>query len=252
MSGLDNGKKGAPEKGKGSMLALVLFWAGVGIYAGLIVGWLVFPKLLYSEQMQPVDFNHLLHLKEVTGIYDEAELLEVLAESDYDCTACHYYREDGTYQGVPPLDKCYDCHTTDGPLSYMPEEGDEDYDFKMSQYLAEKTFVEEYLAKDKQVPWLVYSRQPDCVFFSHIPHTSEDVGGMRCKTCHGSIGTSKTMPVYKENRLTGYSIDIWGRDIAGRKENTWDSMKMDDCANCHKEAKPLLQEMREPCFICHK
>jgi hypothetical protein len=55
--------------------------------------------------------------------------------------------------------------------------------------------------------------------------------------------------MFKANRLTGYSIDIWGRNIAGFKSNTWDRMKMDDCGECHAENAP---PENNACFVCHK
>ena len=80
---------------------------------------------------------------------------------------------------------------------------------------------------------MIYSRQPDCVFFSHAAHVKG--AEMDCVTCHGHIGESESLKVYEENRITGYSRDIWGKSIGGFKKNTWDRMKMDDCAECHRE-----------------
>jgi hypothetical protein len=94
---------------------------------------------------------------------------------------------------------------------------------------------------------LVYSRQPVCVYFSHIAHVK--MAEIECRTCHGDLGRGETLPVYKANRLTGYSIDIWGRRISGLKKNSWDRMKMDDCAECHTD---MGQEKNNACFTCHK
>jgi hypothetical protein len=43
---------------------IILFFI-LGLIASLIVGWVIFPKLLYSQKKQPVDFNHALHNEEV-------------------------------------------------------------------------------------------------------------------------------------------------------------------------------------------
>jgi hypothetical protein len=75
------------------------------------------------------------------------------------------------------------------------------------------------------------------------------MGDLECEICHGDHGKNEQMPKYKKNRLTGYSIDIWGRNIAGYKSNPWDRMKMDDCADCHTEAGV---EENNACFVCHK
>ena len=103
------------------------------------------------------------------------------------------------------------------------------------------------MANEKEIPWLVYSRQPDCVYFSHIAHVK--MGEMDCSVCHGEHGKLDQLPAYKENRLTGYSINIWGSNIMGLKSNTWDRMKMDDCAECHTDKG---KEENNACFVCHK
>ena len=35
------------------------------------------------------------------------------------------------------------------------------------------------------------------------------------------IGESESLKIYEENRITGYSRDIWGKSIGGFKKNTW-------------------------------
>jgi hypothetical protein len=77
---------------------------------------------------------------------------------------------------------------------------------------------------------------------------------MECVTCHGPIGESESLKVYEQNRITGYSRDIWGSNIAGIKRNSWDRMKMDDCAECHAQAKVpagSVQTEKDGCFVCH-
>jgi hypothetical protein len=149
------------------------------------------------------------------------------------CLSCHSFREDGTFAGIPKLETCMMCH--DDPESPMTETE------------AEKIFLSEYVANEKEIPWLSYYRQPDCVFFSHIAHVK--MGELDCKVCHGDHGKSETLPQYKANRLTGYSIKIWGENIVGYKSNTWDRMKMDDCAECHTDKG---HEENNACFVCHK
>lgn len=220
MSEFDDKSKDASVDGDGAGatadnggLAMLLSFL-IGLAGALIIGWVVFPALLYSEKEQPVQFNHDLH---VNGEY-------------MDCESCHYFREDGTFAGVPTLDACIDCH-----------------EYPIGDTEAELHFVDNYMATGEEVPWLIYSKQPDCVFFSHAAHVLE--AGMDCVTCHGHIGASTSLKTYQENRITGYSRDIWGKDITGVfKKHPWDSMKMDDCARCHE------REMgsKGACFQCHK
>ena len=191
-----------------------------GLIASLIVGWVVFPQVLYSQKKQPVDFNHLLHIDQV----------------DDDCESCHFFRDDGTFSGVPELSQCIDCHE---------EVNGEDPE--------EEKFVNEYVAKYREVPWLIYSRQPQNVFFSHVAHVK--TAQMDCVTCHGDIGESESLKVYEENRISGYSRDVWGLNMAGFKRNTWDRMKMDDCSECHQKEgvnQNSVQTHKGGCFVCHK
>jgi menaquinone reductase, multiheme cytochrome c subunit len=205
-------------QGDGAGGFIILFFI-IGFVASLIIGWVVFPKLLYSQKTQPFDFNHALHLESVSD----------------GCESCHIFRDDGTYAGVPSNAQCIGCHEE--------VQGDSP---------DEKIFVDEYISKEREVPWFVYSKQPDCVFFSHTAHVKK--AGMECESCHGHIGESTSLKIYEENRITGYSRDIWGKNIAGVKRDPWDRMKMDDCAECHEKAgkKSSVQTDKEACFVCHK
>jgi hypothetical protein len=210
------------DHGNGIAGMTVLFFI-IGFAASLVVGWIIFPNILYSKKEQPIDFNHAMHMELV----------------DNGCESCHFFREDGTYSGVPKLDQCIDCHEE--------VQGDS---------RDEAVFVEEYISKGKEVPWLIYSKQPDCVFFSHAAHVR--LAKMDCVTCHGPIGESTGLKTYEYNWITGYSRDIWGRNMEnmlGLKKNTWDRMKMNDCAECHmKETgrKSSVSTHKDGCFVCHK
>jgi len=183
----------------------------VGFVALLFIGWIIFPALLYSEKQQPIDFSHKLHVDEVG-----------------ECEGCHFFRDDGSFSGIPKLENCIECH--EEPLGEHPEEA---------------RLIREYIEPGKEVPWHVYSLQPDCVFFSHAAHVK--MAEQECATCHGPIGELDHTKPYQRNRITGYSRDIWGYSIAGFKKNSWDRMKMDDCAECHEK-----NGTNNACFVCHK
>jgi len=207
----------APGKGAGGPITLFFI---LGLVASLVLGWVIFPQLLYSKKEQPIQFNHVLHNELV----------------DDGCESCHFFREDGTYSGVPKLAQCIDCHEE------VQGESEE-----------EAKFVNQYVIKEREVPWLVYSRQPDHVFFSHVAHVK--TGQMDCVTCHGDVGESESLKPYEANRISGYSRDIWGENIAGIKFNSWDRMKMDDCSECHVRNnvnQGSVQTLRGGCFVCHK
>jgi hypothetical protein len=239
------------EDKNGAGATIFLFFI-LGFVASLIVGWVVFPKLLYSKKKQPLNFNHALHVAEV----------------EEECESCHYFREDGSFSGVPTISHCIECH--EDVNGEDPEE---------------EKFVREYVEAGKEVPWLIYSKQPASVFFSHAAHLKTAKAKMECVTCHGPIGESTKTRIYEENRLTGYSRDIWGKNISGIKQHSWERMKMDDCSDCHmqkatseKESgvqQSLTRQLREmvsvafpnvmeikkgssvqtekdACFVCHK
>ena len=209
----------APQPGSGAAGPITFFFL-LGLAASLLLGWVVFPQLLYSQKEQPIQFNHVLH----------SELV------DNSCESCHFFRDDGTFSGVPKIAQCIDCH----------EE-------VQGESAEEEKFVTQYVQREREVPWLVYSRQPACVFFSHAAHVK--MGKMECGTCHGLIGESETLKTYEANRITGLSRDIWGKNIAGFKKNTWDRMKMDDCSECHQKVdvnQNSVQTHKGGCFVCHK
>lgn len=177
--------------GGSKALGTVIFLAG--FVGAMAFGWLVFPNLLYSQKAQPMNFSHVAH-------------------QDSECDSCHTYRPDGTYTGIPRLDKCKECHES-----------------AMGSTESEALLVSEYVEKNREIPWKVYTWQPDNVFFSHAPHKGQ---GLECKTCHRDVSKEEKLPPYRENIITGYSIS---------------TMKMTDCEKCHAQ-----KGASNNCEICHK
>jgi len=201
------------KKAKRSPADWWLLVVGFVIFSAL--GFWVTPAILYAEKPQPFQFSHKVHV-----------------EAAGDCETCHYFRDDGSFSGIPGLSKCQECHGEGQdaePQGERPEE---------------KVFIEQYLKPGRPVPWQVYARQPPCVFFSHAAHTAN--AGLECATCHGDHGQSDKLRPYQYNRLTGYSRDIWGWNILGIGGPP-ERMKMDDCAKCHRD-----NGVRDSCFVCHK
>lgn len=198
---------------------LVCFLIGLG--GMLFAGWYIFPIVLYSEKSQPVSFSHVKHI-EATGL---------------ECDECHGFREDGTFQGIPNMTSdsagaCLNCH--DDPEALQ---GDDPREVEFAKVYVDKGV--------ESIDWLVYSRQPPCVFFPHSVHVNKKE--IDCMVCHGEIAQGDRPPIYQENRITKYSRNIWGRNLSGLSKNSWDSMKMSDCGDCHDE-----QSASNACFVCHK
>ena len=189
-----------------------LFFIG-GFLSSLAVGWFLFPMVLYKNELQPMQFNHKIHTGEQGGLA---------------CTDCHMTNEQGKFQGIPAIAKCAECHVSPIGESEM-----------------EKQLVDEYITPQKEIPWHVYSRQPDNAFFSHASHVT--LGEMKCEECHGDQGNSDHIKIYQVNRISGYSRDIWGENISGIQSEPWEGMKMDKCIRCHEQ-----RGRKDGCIACHK
>jgi hypothetical protein len=175
--------------------ALASFCAGLAF--ALVLGWLGFPRLLFARAEQPLRFSHRTH-----------------ASTGFGCADCHPIGEDGRFAGIPGIESCAGCHAE-------PQGSSAD----------EKRLVEEYVTPGRDIPWLVYSRQPENVRFPHAVHVKR--GEIACVRCHGAHGESDALPVHETNRITGYSRDL---------------TKMSECESCHAERFPE----RTACLACHK
>ncbi len=184
-----------------------------GFVIGSLIGWQAFPLALYKTEEQPMQFNHKVHTGEQGGMA---------------CTDCHIINETGRFQGVPTIAKCAECHAA--PIGSTKQE---------------QRMVDEYITPNKQIPWKIYSRQPDNAFFSHASHVT--IGEMKCEACHGPQGSSESLKPYKENRISGYSRDIWGVSISGFQSESWQGMKMSKCIRCHTD-----RGRKDGCIACHK
>ncbi|MDJ0764666.1 MAG: cytochrome c3 family protein [Myxococcota bacterium] len=202
------GRSNSPLEKAAGLIAMM-----VGFGGALVLGYWVFPAVIYAREDQPMQFNHAIHMGD---------------KGKMSCEDCHAFREDGTFVGIPPTSVCADCHSE--PLGTSA---------------AEKQLIDEYITPGKEIPWLSYSRQPDNAFFPHVAHVK--TAGIPCDHCHGTHAQTTALRPLERNRLTGYSRDIWGANIAGIKTNTWDRMKMDDCAGCHQE-----RGIKDSCLMCHK
>jgi len=180
----------------GGVGGMVLFGL-IGFVGALVVGWVVFPKMLYSEKTQPIRFSHTTHTQ--LGI---------------ECEQCHHLGPDGRFAGLPTTEACAECH------------GDETGDASPNGKEIDK-FVKEYAKTGVQVPWLVYQYQPDNVFFSHAAHK-----GFECTKCHPDVAKMDNPPAYYENRLSGYSKDtmkMWECERCHASMGTSNA-----CYVCHK------------------
>ncbi|MBK9376344.1 MAG: cytochrome c3 family protein [Holophagales bacterium] len=169
----------------------------VGLVPALAAGWLLFPRLLYKTEAQPLPFNHKVH-----------------TEGGMGCTDCHATAENGRFTGLPTTEACAGCHAEKGDNAGI------------------NALVASYVEPGREVPWLVHARQPDNVYFPHAPHVTGDK--LACARCHGPHGASTATRTYAVNRLSGYSRDIWGPSLARVGPKDGQGMKMSDCIQCHR------------------
>jgi hypothetical protein len=186
------------------MRRIIPFLAGALI--ALAVGWAGFPRIIYRSRPQPVDFSHKVHA-DTAGTK---------------CEDCHAIRADGTFAGVPTLDKCASCHAA-----------------PMGSTAAEKLFIDQYVTPNREPLWASYSRQPENVHFSHVTHVKR--ANLKCERCHGVEASSEHLRPYQEDRVSGYSRDLYG---TGSRP----AMRMDDCVSCHRQQ----QQREHSCLDCHK
>jgi hypothetical protein len=163
-------------------------------------GWGGLPFALYRSRPQPVGFSHRVHA----------------GEAGSKCDDCHGFRSDGSFTGIPTLDKCAGCHAA-----------------AMGTTAAEKNFIDNYITPRREPQWAAYARQPENVYFSHIAHVKR--GKLKCESCHAGHGSTGQLRPYQEDRISGYSRDIWR------------GKKMTDCVACH-----LQQGLEHSCLDCHK
>jgi len=181
---------------------------GAGAALALAAGWIAFPYAIYKTQTQPVDFSHKVHADKAGA----------------KCEDCHAFRDDGTYAGVPTLDKCTGCHAA-----------------PMGTTAAEKHFIDDYVTPGRQPVWQSYARQPENVFFSHAAHVK--LAGLKCEQCHGAEGGTDSLRPYRQDRISGYSRDVL--PVAGWKRGR--GMSMDDCVSCHRQ-----HGTEHSCLDCHQ
>lgn len=189
----------------------LMFLAGAAIM--LATGWIAFPLALYKTIEQPLQFSHKTHTGESVGLT---------------CESCHTFDSDGRFNGIPPLEQCAGCHAS-----------------QLGTTEEEKKLVDDFVTPNREIPWLVYSRQPENVYFTHIQHVKN--AAIPCEQCHGPHGSSDRLRPFQVNRISGYSRDIWGKSISGIHTNPWEGMKMDDCVRCHSQ-----HGRTDGCLDCHK
>jgi hypothetical protein len=114
----------------------------------------IFPILRSEFVDQPVRYNHLIHKK----------------VGNLNCNFCHRYAGDYRAAGIPNIELCRACHSTDA-ISKKPE----------------ALKVVDYVKTGRKIPWGRMYKLPEFVVFPHWIHIKKDID---CSTCHGVTGVS--------------------------------------------------------------
>ncbi len=184
-----------------------------GLAVSMALGWYAFPHVLYQRVDQPLRFSHKVH-QTTAGMA---------------CDDCHSILASGRFSAIPGISKCAECHAA--PVGETKDE---------------KLLVANYVTPNREIPWKVYSRQPDNVYFSHANHIK--LGKLACERCHNDHGKTDTLRPYEFDPISGYSRDLGeSKFLRGAAFKTRTSMKMDDCSACHHE-----RNVHTGCLDCHK
>jgi len=146
----------------------------------------IFPILKSESVDQPIRFNHIHH-KEVAKL---------------DCFFCHRFVHEYRAAGIPNIEVCRVCHSSDA-ISKRPE----------------ALKVVDYVKAGKRIPWNRMYELPQFVVFPHWVHIQSQID---CSTCHGVTGISD-VPVRMVDRIyMEWCVDCHKK----RRADT-------DCYTCH-------------------
>jgi hypothetical protein len=142
----------------------------VGVPLFLMV-WVRSPQITgqFDPVGQPIAFDHRHHV----------------ADDGIDCRYCHDLAERSPYAGVPPTERCMNCHNQIWNTSPVLDRVWQSY------------------FRDEPIPWVRVHQLADFVYFDHSIHVNKGVG---CETCHGRV--DRMARVYQTAPLTmGWCLD---------------------------------------------
>jgi hypothetical protein len=158
------------ERSGRDFVAYSRFILPVGVAAVLTVvlgvGWFTQPDRYVRgyQPEQPIPYSHRLH----------AGVLKI------PCLYCHSGAVRSRMAGIPPVEKCMNCHRVT----------------KVDSPQIKKLAA--VFAAGEPMKWARIHTLPDYVFFDHRPHVG---AGMLCQTCHGEVQTMDVVSQYMSMRM---------------------------------------------------
>jgi len=146
----------------------------------------IFPIFSWVSVDQPILFNHIHH-KEAANL---------------NCMFCHRYVEQYRVAGIPNIELCRACHSTEA-ISKKPE----------------ALKVVEYVKAGREIPWKRMYELPKFVVFPHWIHIQS---GVDCPTCHGLTGVKERPLKMVDRNYMDWCTDCHKKRKAGT-----------DCYTCH-------------------
>jgi len=146
----------------------------------------LFPILSWVSADQPILFNHILHQEAVK----------------LNCSFCHRYVERYRSAGIPSIEICRACHSTNA-MSKRPE--------------ALKVF--EYVKANREIPWNRMYELPNYVVFPHWIHIQKK---MDCSVCHGMTGVKERPIKMVDRNYMDWCMHCHKKRVASN-----------DCYTCH-------------------
>lgn len=168
------------------------------------VGWVTQPDRLARgyQPEQPVAYSHLLH----------AGSLRI------PCRYCHTGAAKSRVAGIPPVEKCLNCHRvtrTEAP------------DIRR---------IHTVYDRGEPLHWARVHALPDHVFFDHRPHVN---GGVACQTCHGEVESMQVVRQVMSMRMS--NCLACHRDPEGARDpreaivaESGFAQGPEHCAACHR------------------
>lgn len=152
------------------------------------------------EPVQPIEYSHAIHA----------------GQFRIPCQYCHDKASTSRHAGIPPADRCMNCHTQ--------------VQARSPRGRADLRQVAEAVRLNRPIRWVRVNRLPDFAYFNHSFHVT---AGVACQQCHGTVETMAR--VRQEQPLTmGWCLDCHRQtNLRLGTDGGVERLASTDCSACH-------------------